>query len=231
MHVFPTGRALCGVATRDDTVDMCGFVCVGQERTWFLRVTEALVHAAVDSNGAHDWLDTDDDGSAPTFAHAATDSRSPDDGDGGDVDDMPPFHISSVSFNAVDHGDIAADIDGVRVTLSCNRLADVCHGALCEAATAAVGKDCLFKRSLVLIQVATVPFVRCFAQVPNSPPPRLRPQAWCYTRTECGPTVLTWRLLVALTNWLFLRRRHVIHQPLQALMWFILDVASFDWTR
>lgn len=198
-QVFVVGRSACRLYTFADPVDISAFLCQGQEKSWFMKVSEALFQAAADSNSM---FDSSDDGfdsgsepsgrersntgcttsfssllsnatSTPTVAtptHAGGGTRSSFSGDGliystaatgsrsfsdADIDAavLASCKVDSVRYTNAAKGQFACEIDKIPVKIAANRMSDLCHSALCEAAAAVVGKRHLFKRSLLLIQV------------------------------------------------------------------------------
>ena len=73
-------------------------------------------------------------------------------------------------------------------------------------------------------------------------------QAWCQNEIVLLPstavgtlasrpvsrpisTVIPWQAMMTMLLWVFIRRRNSIVQPLDALLWFLHDIALFDWDR
>jgi hypothetical protein len=168
-QVFLVGPSASRTYLSNDPLDVSAFLCVGQEKVWFLKVSEALFQAVAEGGNLFDSCDSDSDRSSGR-GRANTDrslsslmSGSPSPGPRHSsfretVPDDPEYLLSScridaVKYSATSHGVICCEVDGVRISIGANRLSDLYHSALIECTSLVVGKHHLFKRSLILIQV------------------------------------------------------------------------------
>ena len=225
-QAFPVGPHPLHVCVPEDELQLSAFLCHGQERTWFVRVSEVLCMASSGVGGGGDdggdaggggngggsggggsrrnrsrsRSDSSADKLAATLAAAAEAA----DGDGG------ACVVSAVNFVNGPTRHVKCSVDGITVDVSANQLSDLCLVAVLEKVDMAVGQDHLFKRSALLIK------------------------SWCMyeSRNYAGwsaMSTLPWRALATLVVWVFARRSAVLFQPLQALAWFLLDCARFPW--
>jgi hypothetical protein len=170
-QVFLIGPSASRTYFASDPLDVSAFLCVGQEKVWFLKVSEALFQAVAEAGNLFDSCDSDSDRSSGR-GRANTDrslsslmSGSPSPGPhhssfGEAVQDDHEFLLSScridaVRYSAATRGTICCEVDGVPISIGANRLSDLYHSALVECTSVIVGKHHLFKRSLILIQART----------------------------------------------------------------------------
>lgn len=176
-QVFTIGPSACRVYLPGEPLDVSAFLCVGQEKTWFLKVSDALFQAVAESNNLFDSCDSDSDRSSGRD-RANTDRslsslgsppspglpgmRSSFDASYEDVEALlASCKIDAVRYSSTAKGLLSCEVDKVPVIIGANRLSELFHSALIDCAALTVGKHHLFKRSLILIQVR--PCLLCIA--------------------------------------------------------------------
>lgn len=149
----------------------------------------------------------------------------------------PVCRVQAVSFVAGGRSDkrIVAEVDGVTVSVSANQLHELCQRAIVEHADAAIGKNHLLKRSLLLFRAWALHDSNTFATfdllsrtLPLTQGAALRQYLVDHNSAAPALAGLSWRACVTLILWTFVRRGASISQPFQALCWLLADLAAFD---
>lgn len=206
-QVFLTGSFPIKLYLPDADLDCSAFLARGQEESWFLKLQAAFCVYA--SQGFQ--------GSSPS----GLPSRSPASAGAATAAGAGPFIVGSVTFVNAHVRVVRIIVNNLTVDVSANCVSAVATAAALEAADAAVGRDHLFKRSLLLIK------------------------AWClYESGGVAPgleggilgshlgslsTFALDTLVLALFNGTVSPLGASLRHPLQALALFFDVYASWDW--
>jgi hypothetical protein len=134
---------------------------------------------------------------------------------------------------------IVVDVEGVRVSLSANRLSDLCRTALLEEVDRAVGRDHIVKKVLLLfrawIAAGGGSAGAAAAAAAAAALGGAGGAASAASSAPLPPLVLTpvaalpWPAALSCVLWLFVRRAPILTSPLAAFAWLLADLAAFDW--
>lgn len=180
----------------DDPVTLSIYLCRGLENSWYLRLNEKLCRM---SSSIHAQRETTDAPEDHLLGHEA-DSVHP-----------PPTHIiKNVSFmeENCEHR-LQCVIGNYTIDIRATQKIDLCFAAFIEEIDRTVGRDHLFKKSLILI--------RSWWTV-EAP-----------TYFESGMPSLPTSAVCVMVCAIFNRFHKHIYHPIHALILFLTEYASFDW--
>lgn len=182
----------------DDPVTLSIYLCRGLENSWYLRLNEKLCRMSSSIHAQREATDSADD---PSLASPEAEPIHP-----------PPAHIiKNVSFmeENCEHR-LQCVIGNYTVDIRATQKIDLCFAAFIEEIDRAVGRDHLFKKSLILIRSWWT------VEAPTYP--------------ESGiPSIPTSAICVMVCA-IFSRFHQQIYHPINALIIFLTEYASFDWS-
>jgi hypothetical protein len=184
----------------DDPVTLSIYLCRGLENSWYLRLNEKLCRMSSSVHAQRDPTDSTDDISSTTPPESQ-DSLHP----------SPAHIIKNVSFmeENCEHR-LQCVIGTYSVDIRATQKVDLCFAAFIEEIDRTVGRDHLFKKSLILI--------RAWWTL----------EASMYTETL---PVLSTSAVCVMVCALFSRFHREIYHPIHALMLFLTEYATFDWAK
>jgi hypothetical protein len=191
VQLFPVGSLVSHTFLPDGDMDATAFVPKLSDDSWYVKLNEALCLSAF---------------------HGPSSSSS--------SSGVSPHNlsVSNVSFVSSEGKMIRSMINGVSVDISTNQLSSLHHEELIERVDGFVGRNHLFKRSLLLL--------KAWFQYES---PRFTHGGGSLCNSRDGK-VSTWAIVVMLV-WTFNLKGHKIHFPLQALAHFFRIFSTFDWAN
>lgn len=209
-QLFPTGSFISNTYLPDSDLDTTCLVLRNDDDSWFVRVNECLCMSSFNSNlpyGA-DSIVSSKHSSFDTIPEAA---------------DYKPAAVSRVSVTNVsfvnsDSKKIRSTINGVIVDISANQVSAIYTQYFTEAIDNYVGRDYLFKRSLLLLKAwsryESIRYTDNKGSISESRDSKLN----------------SWALTVMLV-WIFNCHGDTITHPIQALGRFLRYYTSFDFRQ
>lgn len=187
----------------DDPVTLSIYLCRGLENSWYLRLNEKLCRMSSSLHAQRDATETPEDSSSNVVSSPSESQES--------LYPSPAHIIKNVSFmeENCEHR-LQCIIGNYTVDIRATQKVDLCFAAFIEEIDRAVGRDHLFKKSLILVR------------------------AWwtleATTYSETLPALSTSAMCVMVCA-LFSRFHREIYHPIHALMLFLTEYATFDWTK
>mmetsp|Transcript_3185 Transcript_3185/g.4537 ORF Transcript_3185/g.4537 Transcript_3185/m.4537 type:complete len:1323 (-) Transcript_3185:253-4221(-) len=193
VQLFPVGSFATNTYLPDSNINTTAFVVKKEDDAWFVRLNEALCMSIFNGSNAKG---------------------------GAEGSNNENVVISNVSFVNTDKKMIKSLINNICVDVAVNQVSSLYNQSFVEEINHFVGKDNLFKRSILLVK------------------------AWCRyespRHTDGTGSVLAgsksegrltaWAVIVMLT-WVFNSEGENIFHPLQALGHFLRIYSSLDWER
>ncbi|CAN0073697.1 unnamed protein product, partial [Ectocarpus sp. 8 AP-2014] len=218
---FPVGGYAIQAYLPDEEVGISAFLCHGQEKSWFVRVNETLckVSSEASEEAEAEAGSGTSVGGCPEKITAVGEGATPkqEGGDGGAAvrkEEGYRHRLSNVNFiNMGRVQKIKCVVDNqVAVDIGANQVGDIATVALLEETDQLLGKDHLFKRSLLLIK-----------------------SWWVYeSRAYTGSNMLSRITESALATMVLavVNQHHArLHTPLQVMALFFHMHSHFDWSR
>jgi hypothetical protein len=187
----------------DDPVTLSIYLCRGLENSWYLRLNEKLCRM---SSSLHAQRDPTVD---PPEESSSVISSPPESQES--LHPSPAHIIKNVSFmeENCEHR-LQCAIGSYTVDIRATQKVDLCFAAFIEEIDRTVGRDHLFKKSLILIRAWWTLEATTYTETL----PALSPSAMCVM--VCA---------------LFSRFQREIYHPIHSLMLFLTEYAAFDWTK
>lgn len=198
-HVFPVGSYVTNTYLPDGDIDLTGIFTRFDDESWFVKVNEALCLSAFESGNSNPLQ----------LPHSSEFFLGPEN----------RFTVSNVNFVNAEIKLIKVTVNGIQVDISANQFGSLYAQSFLERINDFVGKENLFKRSVLLIK------------------------AWCqyesgrFVLSSMGGVMgakdnrLTTFSLNVMIVWIFHAYGSTIHHPIQALIHFLRFFSSFDWQK
>ncbi|CAM9149523.1 unnamed protein product, partial [Scytosiphon promiscuus] len=213
---FPVGGYAIQTYLPDEEVGISAFLCRGQEKSWFVRVNETLCKVSSEASEQAEAEEGTAGGGDQATAGSGGDAGGGSGGGGAEEGEGSTYRHRLSNVNFINMGRlqrIKCVVDNqVAVDIGANQVGDIATVALLEETDQLLGKNHLFKRSLLLIK-----------------------SWWVYeSRAYTGSNMLSRITEAALATMVLavVNQHHArLHTPLQVMALFFQMHSHFDWSR